>query len=228
MLDRRKLLRSAGAAALGVYAGCAKVDDYTSNSESSPRSTSKSHSSARRIVRLRDRDRIPDEYNFTAEVKMRNQVVTDDEPAKLSFQLANLGKKRAVLHDETTECNLFNRDAARSDEPSGLVLYVDGLPEGQGYNKSGDKWSRDLETYDTYPRESYGCNPILYSNGHSATMEYQIWDDYRFEGYFEPGSYRWEAEIEIWESWYGHSDHVRPDGMPTKLLWGFTLEVLSP
>jgi len=59
-------------------------------------------------------------------------------------------------------------------------------------------------------------------------MEYQIWDDYRFEGYFEPGSYRWEAEIEIWESWYEHGDHVEPDGMSTKLLWGFTLEVLSP
>jgi len=63
-----------------------------------------------------------------------------------------------------------------------------------------------------------------------VSTEYVVWDDYRVEGYFEPGSYRWEEEIELWdrESWYRYGDTIKTDTPPNNVTWGFTLEVQSP
>lgn len=73
-----------------------------------------------------------------------------------------------------------------------------------------------------YP--AYTCRLRRSAGGESLTNEYEVWDDYRGQGYFSPETYRWEESVQVYDD--PRADTT--DDPDTEFTWGLSLDVTVP
>ena len=179
-----------------------------------------------RRVSLAASDALPDEHALRIDATVTRPAVTAENPAQLRIAVTNAGPRRA-LSVGTDGCALFNRGEGGSDEPPGLWLHRPA--RAATIERARPRWVR-AESDRPRMFDAYGCLLRVFDAGESLARDYVVWDDYRVEGYLEPGTYRWETTVESYEI-----DDVRrdageraasPTGDPSATLsWGFALTV---
>lgn len=205
-MNRRRYLAAVAAAPL---AGCL---DRIGAAGRSPRTVP---DAAQRIVRLAAADEAPAD-GVTIEVAVVEPAVTPDHPARVTVTTTNEGRERD-LSVAPGRCCLFNRSGGASD-PAGLWLHRRARSEG--IDREGDRWTRDAPADTGRAFYMYGCLPRTFAAGESVATEYAVWDDYRADGYYEPGRYRVAEPVTVGE----------PDGNgPIATFdWGFSVRVERP
>lgn len=223
IMRRRNFIRKIGTIGVLGMAGCNDYDnsDTTDTLASPSPSTSNAKlasSEIQRRVLLKHQDAVDDQYDMRIQVELLREVITDKYTAKLRITVKNEGPKRAFSIG-TEMCDLFNRSKGGSDNPKGLWLYSAG--DTDHIDRKETKWTSDLPPDKLPGYSAYGCLPRVYGAGESLSNEYEVWDDYRIEGYLEPDRYRWREKVRIWEN---------PDpelgATPTNTVtWGFSLQL---
>ena len=169
--------------------------DSTSASSSTPYPEGK-----QRRVSLNDQDTVSEEYDLRINVEVADSLITHQHTARLQITVTNEGPKRAISI-QNPECDLLDRHKAGSDPP-GLWLHPPGrTPPDQGLaERDGNRWVADFPTGQNRVFGDFRCGTRTYASDEELQNEYLVWDDYRIDGYLEPGTYRWEEpEIEITE-----------------------------
>lgn len=210
-MNRRDFLATLGGASIGGFAGCVDTSALSSG-------TSYPEGPQRRVT-LHSQDTVPDEHNIRIAVELLDSLITHSQTARLRLTAVNEGQKRGVSFT-VGMCALFNREKGWSDSPRGLVLHD---PTDTKYiEREENQWVRDHPSDESVGFDAYDCGITTYQTGEEQTNEYLLWDDYRIEGYFEPGTYRWEEEVELTEV-----PPQSPDGPVTlaTFTWGFSLTV---
>lgn len=173
----------------------------------------------RRHVTLAGVDVTPDDVPVSIDVEVVEPLATADHPVRIAVTTTNEGPERAISVAEGG-CRLFNREKAGSDDPEGLWLYPDGSLEP--WDRTGERWVPEDRGRRAYA--AYGCGPRAYRADESLTNEYEVWDDYAVRGYFQPGTYRWEEAVQVYDDLRaGFGDD--PD---TEFTRGFSLDVTVP
>lgn len=205
-MDRRTLLASLGGAGVAGLAGCQRPQGIGSDDD------------GRRRVTLASQDTVPDAHEVSIVVEMLDRDITPDRTAKLRLTVTNEGSSRALSAGEGT-CHLFNRNRGGSDDPAGLWLYRPAVAEG--IDRAGDRWVEDRRPSDPRGFPAYACSTRQYASGESVATEYDVWDDYRVEGYLEPGTYRWAVDVDI----QADPDAAEAGTSGATVTWGFSLAV---
>lgn len=203
-MDRRSLLARLGGAGAVALAGCGRLREVRSDDD------------GRRRISLAGRDPVPETREVSLDVEVLDGTITPDETARVRLTVTNEGASRALSAGEGM-CNLFDRDRGGSDDPAGLWLYRPSVAEG--IERRGDRWVPDRPRTEPRGFPAYACTARQYVTGESVVTEYELWDDYRVEGYLEPGTYRWEEDVGI-QADPGAAGPETPDATVT---WGFSL-----
>ncbi|WP_178917155.1 hypothetical protein [Natronomonas gomsonensis] len=170
------------------------------------------------MVELHDQDAVAEPYEVTIAVELLEQTVTETHPAHVQITTTNEGPDRA-LSIGSGRCSLFNRSDGGSDDPAGLWLYRP--EEAQDLDREPNRWEQDKSRFSDRSSPAYGCGAFKYSSGESMRTEYKVWNDYAEDGYIEPGTYRWEREIQMWDN----PDAEGTEQPTTTFQWGFSLTV---
>lgn len=208
-MHRRSVLTTLGSAASLSIAGCSRLGSL------------RSPSTDRRVVRLVDADGVPAAYEVLVTVEILDPAITPDGTARLRISTTNTGRRRA-LSVSPGKCSLFNRTRGGSDHPPGLWLHRAGSTSH--IERDGDRWVADRPPDDPRVYPDYGCLATVYETGDTVTNEYEVWHDYQVSGYMNPGTYRWEERIRIYDAADGHAG----DDQVGSFHWGFELEVAVP
>lgn len=170
-----------------------------------------------RHVSIVGRDPIAKDLEVRIEVEVLQSTITSNKTALLQFTTINNGPERAISIGTGQHCHIFNRADGNSDQPQGLTLR---RPHSmKSIDRKGDRWELDLPSDASPGYRMYRCPPKVYAPGESVSDEYEIWHDYRVEGYLNPGIYRWEKDIRIW-------DTPNTEGVePSTITWSFTLNL---
>ena len=232
-MKRRDALAALGSVTTAGFAGClVGVDPPASRgtTDSEPTSTESTTSSLpatevagdlQRRVGLAGQDAVPDEYGVRIEAEVLRGLVTDEETARVRITTTNEGPERR-LSVGPDMCNILNRNRGASDDPRGLWLHEADSTEY--IERDGDRWV--AERADDEPRgyPAYGCGLREYDAGESVNTEYVLWDDYRVEGYLEPGTYRWEETVRV----STNATTGTGEDSGESFAWGFSLRVEKP
>lgn len=211
-MNRRDFLSTLGASTIAGISGCITASRRGDND------TTTTDESLQRVISLEDVDRIPDRYQLRASVDLTNHVVTNTQTAEIQISVTNTGENRLISIGDN-RCDLFDRDAAGSDNPPGLWLFRSD--RSRSIERDGQRWVQDLPQDRARGFNGYGCTPESFSSGETVTHEYEVWDDYRVRGYLSPNTYRWQENIRIWPN-----TTVDDRGKPTHTLdWGFSILV---
>lgn len=205
-MDRRTLLATLGGAGVVGLAGCQRLREIRSDDD------------GRRRVTLASRDAVPEPHEVSIDVEVLEGAITPERTARLRLAVTNEGADRALSAGEGM-CNLFNRARGGSDDPAGLWLYRPAVAEG--VERRDDRWVQDRPRSQPRGFLAYGCPSRQYASGESVATEYEVWDDYRVAGYFEPGTYRWEADVQI----QADPDAAGTETRGATVTWGFSLAV---
>jgi hypothetical protein len=171
---------------------------------------------ATRTISLTAQDDIPDRHGMEISVDVLEDTITSSRTGRLRFTIGNTGPNRAFSPAASGRCSLFNRSHGGSDEPAGLWLHT---PEdAQNIDRDGTRWVADKFQSESRAFAAAGCVPMPYESGKKRTTVYELWDDYKVDGYLEPGTYRWEQEIGIWDD-----PSATGDAPDTSFTWGFEL-----
>jgi hypothetical protein len=205
-MNRRTLLTTTATTCVVGVSGCQRLQGLTTDD------------TGRRVVELHDQDAVADSDDVTISVELLEQTVTEAHPAHVQITTTNEGPDRA-LSIGPDRCGLFNRSNGGSDDPAGLWLY---RPEAaESLDREADRWEQDTSPFSDRSYPAYGCGAFEYSAGESVSTEYEVWNDYAESGYFEPGTYRWEREIQLWDD----PDEAGTEQPTTTFQWGFSLTV---
>lgn len=204
-MNRRQALRSLAGLASVSLAGCSNVTSMRNDTD------------LQRSVSLAEVDDVPEEQEVEMDVELLQGTINAEQTARLRVTTTNTGRRRAISVSEDM-CSLFNRQRGASDEPPGLWLHRPKSEES--IERDGEKWVRDRPADDPRAYAAYACLPKVYESGVSVSNEYLLWDDYRVEGYLEPGTSRWEEEVTISEP-----EEPVDAGSLGRFTWGFSLEL---
>jgi hypothetical protein len=95
-------------------------------------------------------------------------------------------------------------------------------PEDAEYiDRDGTQWKADKVQSESRGFAAVACSPVQYDSGQQGSTVYEVWDEYKTDGYLESGTYRWDREVEIWTD-PDTGGHEPPD---TTLSWGFELRL---
>jgi hypothetical protein len=165
---------------------------------------------------------------LSIEVKILEQTVTANHPARLRISTTNYGPKRA-LSIGTGHCRIFNRWDSHSN-PVGLTLVSSNVSQVNSdsevdntIGRKGNRWEADLPQVASPGYRMYKCPPIAFDSGESVSDDYSVWHDYRVDGYLNPGIYRWAQDIRVWDDLSQGSDEPS-----TIFSWGFELSIEKP
>ena len=202
-MNRRALLRGVGAAGVAgttALAGCTGLVTTASTAE---------------IVQ---QDDVPEQYGVSIDVELVDSEYTDDHPVRLRTTVTNHGREKLPSLSGNPKCGLFDREKAGS-EPPGLWIYS---PDTADFATQKDgRWVRDREPDDRQGGFAlYACTPEPYAADESRGQVYEVWDDYRTEGYLVPNTYRWEESVEV-----ADTDEGWRDAEPRTFDWGFSLDL---
>ncbi len=210
-MQRRSLLSTLGAAGVAGLAGCLAGGNSGSH---------------QRRVSVADQDSLVDDHAVRIAPEVLEPEITDEHTARVEITTTNEGPKRALSVD-TGDCAPFNRGERGSDDPPGLWLHDPN--RAGGIDRDDPRWVRDAPADRNRGFDAYGCSLRVYEPGESVATEYVVWDDYRVDGYLDPGTYRWETDVEIYsmdavEVQTGST--ARRDGDPdASVTWGFSLAI---
>lgn len=206
-MERRNLLTILGQVSVVGLAGCLSTGDTAPTNE--------------RRVSIENQDSVPDDHDMQIQVEVLESEITDGNTARLRVTTTNMGSKRKISVD-SGKCDLFNRNRGGSDSPPGLWLYH--VDRTEYLDRKDDRWVPDVPSNQPRGFASYGCTPVVYDGGESVSTEYEMWDDYRVDGYLEPGTDRWEQDVFIWDDPTAEWNET-PSATVT---WGFSLSVEFP
>lgn len=225
-MRRRAVLLSVGGALAGSVAGCNSSTGTNASPTPSPTASSiptttpsdSSKSELQRTVVLDDQDTVPETHQVSIDVDVLDPAITSAKTARIRLTITNEGPQRAFKVGPD-DCNLFNRGQAGSDDPGGLWLY---LPKETRYlDRKGEQWVPDRSPSKPRSYNAAACAPRTYVSGEAISTAYEVWDDYRVNGYLQPDTYRWEEDVEIWED-----SEARATEPPTATFtWGFSLSI---
>lgn len=187
-------------------------DDANADEEKAPTPDDATH-----VLSIADVDSVADEHDLEIDVDLRSRAVTPEKPAVVRVTTTNRGPARTISVEEG-QCGLFDRDDGVS-ESGGLVLKRPGLSELA--DRDGDRWTKDADPDEQRAYDGYGCAGREFDACESIANEYDVWDDYRTDGYFEPGTYRFENEVAI----AGAEEGNAWDDPDVTFTWGFEIDV---
>lgn len=167
-------------------------------------------------IALVEQGTIPDDIEFDIRAEVTDATYSDERPAQFEIVVENTGERKRISiynFDETLDCHLFNRFRAGPKNTKGLWLNTPHKAEH--LSRNGNRWEQDRPQDDTRMWAAYGCGTALYESGETFTQTYQVWHDYRVDGYLNPGTYRWEQDVAV----------VYADQSDTIFDWGLTLEL---
>lgn len=225
-MDRRTILLTAGGTLAGTLTGCInsiggnETPEPTHNPSTSPTPTptTATDEARQRTVSLEHQDEVPKRHQVSVVVEVLEPAITAAHTARIRVTTTNEGPARS-LSVGPDMCNLFNRNRAGSDDPKGLWLHQpEDSPDAQ---RKGERWVLDRPQSQPRAFATYGCLPRAYESAESVSTAYAVWDDYRIEGYLQPGTYRWEEEIQIWDD----TDAKDTDSPSATFMWGFSMSV---
>ena len=218
-MNRRQLCGGICAGAAILVAGCTGTNggqDPSSETDTESEPTPPSGDVQRRVT-LAEQDSAPDQTAIELTAEVTQPWITTEKTALVRISTTNRGSERALSVGES-RCAIFNRNQKGSDKPAGLWLHRQ--PE-ETPTRVEDKWVADKPAGEARGQALYYCPPRTYESGETVSTTYQVWHDYREDGYLDPGEYRWEQGIKVW-------DDPEADGSPDpgeKFSWGFTLRV---
>lgn len=203
-MHRRALLGGLGTLSAVGLTGCLGVRSPVEGDETTPASR----------VSVNSRDTVSDQYPFDIDVEVIRSTFGEGAPATIRITTTNDGEP-VKLSIGTGYCSLFDRSQGGSDNPSGLWLH---RPESAAnIDRKEDRWVADKPPDEPRGSANVGCTKQRYGEGQSVSSAYQVWDDYRTEGYLVPDTYRWETEVLI-------SDvSSETDTDERSISWGFSL-----
>jgi hypothetical protein len=176
-----------------------------------------SESPERRTVSIADTGSVPSDADLSITASLPRKQITSEAPARLTVKVTNTGSHRATDLTDRGYCHLFNRGRGGSD-PAGLWLYRE---QDRPDDRAGDRWTQNRNATDTRAFVMVDCPRETFAKGESITTTYEVWDDYVADGYFSPGTYRFDANI-------GLRDSVDDDSDPRIIDWWLELEVTTP
>lgn len=206
-MDRRRYLGCSAVAAGSILGGCLGTLG-TASSES-----------YRHTVALDNVATVPDGAELSIDVDLREDSVTPDRTARIRAATTNEGERRGVSIGDGS-CSLFDRTRGKSDPP-GLWLHRSAKTEH--IDRDGDRWTRDAPPDRLRQFALGGCGTRRYAPDETVENEYLVWDDYQTEGYFDPGTYRFESRVTIHAVDGKYADDV--GGIEERFTWGFDLVV---
>lgn len=209
-MNRRSFLAFLGSTATLSVAGCTRA-----GSTSSP-------DTDQRVVRLDTVDDLSAEHDVEMTVELLQSRIDSEQTARLAVSTTNRGECRA-LSVAPEMCALFNRNQGGSDHPEELWLHRAGTTDVS--NRDGDRWVADRPSDDPRAYPAYACLPHEYDTGETVRNEYELWDDYRVDGYMEPGTYRWEETVRMFSPDGDHGGDE--EDVLGSFQWGFDIEVPS-
>lgn len=231
-MKRRILLAAAGTGLLGGCLGRSSVgapeqsktttDDPpltrpTGTPETTDANGAAESGSDERRVSLAGVDDVPAKHAITIDVELLEETVTPDHTARLRVTTTNEGERRRLSVSEG-RCNLFNRSGGASETP-GLWLH---RPKSREWiEREGDRWTRNRDADEPRGYLMYGCGARSYDSGESVASDYLVWDDYREEGYMEPGTYRFGEDVLVRSA----DETPSADTKLAEFVWGFDLRV---
>jgi hypothetical protein len=162
-------------------------------------------------------DPVPDDLDLSIDIELLEPKITADHTARLRISTTNNGPERAISLGTGQHCHPFNRTLSVSD-PAGLMLQHSGI--NRTNDRKENRWELDLPPDESPAYRMYGCPPRVYAVDESVNDEYGIWHDYRADGYLNPGRYRWERAVQVWDG--PVTDGVEPT---SELSWGFSLTI---
>jgi hypothetical protein len=169
-------------------------------------------------VAIVEQDSVPRDVEFDIRAEVTNGTYSDERPAEIEVVVENTGERKRISiynFDETLDCHLLNRYHAGPKNTKGLWLNTPDRAEH--LSRNGNRWEQDRPQDDTRMWAAYGCGNAPYESGDTFTQTYQVWHDFRVDGYLNPGTYRWEQQVGV----------VYADQSDTVFRWGFTLELNS-
>lgn len=196
-MNRRALLRTVGAAGVAgttALAGCAAPGPH---------------------VEIGDVVDVPESYGVSIDVELPRPQFTSDHPARLRTTVTNHDSSKQLSASGDAMCGLFDRSKAGS-RPAGLWLHPPRVAEE--IEQRNGRWVRDRDPDRMRGVLSYGCSLVTYAAGESRSQPYDIWHDYRSEGYLVPGTYRWEVAVEVTDSGEERTEAEAFD-------WGFSINL---
>ena len=205
-MDRRTVLGALGGAGVAGISGYWVFGEHATHG-------------ATRTVSLTAQDGIPDRHDIAITADLIEDTITSSRTARIRLTIGNTGPERAFSPAGSGRCSPFNRSYGGSDEPPGLWLH---RPEDAEYiDRDGTQWKADRFQSESRGFAAVACSPIQYGSGQQRSTVYEVWDDYKIDGYLKSGTYRWEQEFEIWND---PDSGVRksPDA---EFTWGFELQL---
>lgn len=225
-MHRRTILVTAAGTLAGALTGCTSSTDgdetptptHDPSTTPTPTPTEATDEARQRTVSLEHQDEVPQRHQVSVDVEVLEPAITAAHTARIRVTTTNEGPARS-LSVAPDMCNLFNRNRAGSDDPEGLWLHQpENSPDA---DRKGERWVLDRPQSKPRSYAMYGCLPRAYESAESVSTEYAVWDDYRIEGYLQPGTYRWEEEIQIWDD----TDAKDTDSPSATFTWGFSISV---
>lgn len=172
-----------------------------------------------RRIELAATKEVPADADFSMTAAMDREQVTADAPARVRIQLTSQSDDLQTNIQDTEYCSFVGAkgDAWRRSDPPGLWLH---RQRDSPANRAGECWTRDQSPVKTRTVEGLGCEAYTLGTGESVTTTYEVWDDYRAEGYFQPDTYRFRFQVPMRPS--------ETDGNPSEsVTWWFDLHVTA-
>lgn len=196
--SRRGLLQSAGVA-IASLSGCSAASRPRGGGllPVNNRPADEFETGVQRIVTLEDAATVPEPLPFTLTTTLVNGTVTPTRPATIQQSLVPTQDVVMRVHDDAA-CGPFNRRWGASTPEGVWLFHEDGTPEE---DRVPNLWVPDYDPARMRGYKSYGCPPLKYPAGDTAEFEYEVWDDFKYDGYLPPDTYRFEREVtNVYES----------------------------
>jgi len=204
-MNRRTLLGRLGGCGLLGLGGCASPSGSSSSTVSD---------GTQRRISLAGQDSIADEHQVSITVEMLEPAVTDEHPARVRIAITNWGDERRF-----SGCAVFDRESLGSNPPE--LWLESNLDEDE---QTGKQWIKQNLPGPGEGFGGYACGWQVYDSGESTHTTYAILHDGRTDGYFTPGTYRWEEDVHISPK----QSQTAESGEEETITRGFSLTVESP
>jgi hypothetical protein len=153
-------------------------------------------------VKLKDADTIADKHEVGIDVSVVKSSVTDEHPPRIQVAITNEGSDRTVPSQDSQALReggtindlLFAPYEEEESDPHGLILRLASITDESDEPNDGDgRWS--VRSPDG--TGAVGAGQWTFSGGKMITQEFRLLDDAESDGYYPPGTYRFETKFRL-------------------------------
>jgi len=168
-------------------------------------------------IELVEAEDISSERGYSIEVTVDRKRVTPERTARVRVRLESTVDGLQTNFRDTEYCSFVGArgEPRRGSDPRGLWLYR----QGDSPSPTGDCWTLDRSPSVTRTVERLTCESYDLHAGETVTTTDEVWDDYRSDGYFQPGTYRFGFPVPVSPEEPDESLPKEPD------YWHFGLRV---